>query len=153
MAFLDFEASSLSCFSYPISVGWCDFNDAQDEFLIKPAKNWTDWDNASQRIHRLSRSTLLSEGINVSDACKRLNKALRGRDVFCTSSYDIFWKERLFSSASIECEFNLTSWTNIANVNERNVSQLAEEIKKAVTHNALDDALAIRNAISKLLRE
>lgn len=48
LVFLDFEASSLSKQSYPIEVAWVFEDGRSEEYLIRPAPIWTDWDSAAE---------------------------------------------------------------------------------------------------------
>ena len=62
LVFLDFEASSLSKRSYPIEVGWV-FEDGKAEaYLIRPAPDWTDWDEEAEAIHHIAPERLWAEG-------------------------------------------------------------------------------------------
>ena len=88
---LDFEASSLSMYSFPVSVGWCDGKGESDYFLIAPQKDMTDWDYNSQALHGLSRNELTRDGISFFAAAKRLNSRLRNQRLFVTSFYDKRW--------------------------------------------------------------
>jgi hypothetical protein len=55
--FLDFEASSLSDRSYPVEVAWV-FQDGRSEsHLIRPATEWTDWDDEAEAIHGTVKPT------------------------------------------------------------------------------------------------
>ena len=75
MIIFDVEASGLSDDSYPIEVAWQDGTneDLFDSFLIKPCDSWVHWDDyAEQEIHHISRNTLHSEGISITESCIRL---------------------------------------------------------------------------------
>lgn len=58
---LDFEASSLSDTSYPISAGLLLKSEAY-YWVIKPEPDWIDWNLQSQAIHGLTRSFIEAEG-------------------------------------------------------------------------------------------
>jgi DNA polymerase III epsilon subunit-like protein len=60
--FLDFEASSLSFGSYPIEVGLVATDGREYQALIRPQPDWTDWSPGSEKIHGISRATLMAEG-------------------------------------------------------------------------------------------
>jgi hypothetical protein len=62
LVFLDFEASSLSKQSYPIEVAWVFEDGESEEYLIRLAPLWTDWDPAAEAIHHIRRATLLADG-------------------------------------------------------------------------------------------
>lgn len=58
LVFLDFEASSLAKRSFPIEVGWVFEDGTSAEHLIRPAPDWTDWDDKAAAIHGISRDDL-----------------------------------------------------------------------------------------------
>ncbi len=100
--FLDFEASSLGEDSYPIEVGWI-FEDGRSEsHLIKPAEDWTDWDEEAQSIHGIVRETLLNDGEPHDRVAHRLIEALDGHQLFATApSWDGKWLSVLLRSAGL----------------------------------------------------
>jgi DNA polymerase III epsilon subunit-like protein len=61
LAFLDFEASSISNKSYPIEVGWVFEDGSGEDFLIRPEQSWTDWSANAQAIHGITKMMLLHE--------------------------------------------------------------------------------------------
>ena len=100
--FLDFEASSLADRSHPIEVAWV-FQDGREEsHLIAPAPNWTDWDEAAEAIHRISRDMLAAEGEPHDHVAARMLEALDGHDLFASApSWDGKWLSALLRSAEI----------------------------------------------------
>ncbi len=100
--FLDFEASSLADRSHPIEVAWV-FEDGQGEsHLIAPAANWTDWDDAAEAIHHISRDRLAAEGEPHDRVAHRLVEVLAGHDLFASApSWDGKWLSTLLRSAGI----------------------------------------------------
>lgn len=109
--FLDFEASSLASGSYPIEVAWGSSEDSIDSHLISPAgiATWTDWSNAAQQLHGLTREQLLSEGKQPIWVARRMNEQLAGQIVYTDNpDYDGFWLEQLFKrSAGLKPSFRL----------------------------------------------
>ena len=102
LAFLDFEASSLSKDSYPIEVGWVFEDGAAETHLIRPAPDWTDWDPAAERIHGLSREILQAQGEPVEAVGLRLLDRLQGHDLFVTApSWDGKWLSVLLRAAGL----------------------------------------------------
>jgi len=94
--FLDFEASSLAKTSYPIEVGWVFENGETDAFLIRPAPDWTDWDETAEHVHGISRERLQLEGIAHQDACDRLVRSLSTHTLFASApSWDGHWLSML----------------------------------------------------------
>lgn len=100
IAFLDFEASSLSDDSYPIEVGWVFEDGKAASYLIKPAPDWTDWSTESEQIHGLSRFVLENEGIAVEAVAKEMLQSLAGHDLFASApSWDGKWLSVLLRRA------------------------------------------------------
>lgn len=100
--FIDFEASSLSGFSYPIEVAWGSSVEDIRSCLISPSQchDCIDWDDDSELLHGLSRRQLLEQGVPMDRVCDLLNDALLGRQVFSDANvYDNLWLEKLFYAA------------------------------------------------------
>ena len=74
VSFIDFEASGLSDKSYPIEVAWSIYGGPIESYLISPAgiESWTDWDPVSEKVHGISRSDLLANGLAPPLICHRL---------------------------------------------------------------------------------
>lgn len=108
---IDFEASGLGPRSYPIEVAWkCGFTGENDSFLINPESgyNWVDWDITAEEMHHLTIDELLSDGVSVRDACRRLNKRLNGKTVTSDAfDFDYFWMRRLYESAKMKPTFDM----------------------------------------------
>ena len=103
---LDFEASSLNFESYPIAAGWHGEN-GTTELLIKPAADWHDWEQASERIHGISRSQLQENGQSIETVCKKMNLAFKDKFILVDSEYDKRWNDVLFRAAGIKPTFKL----------------------------------------------
>jgi hypothetical protein len=90
--FLDFEASSLGDDSYPIEVGWV-FEDGREEsHLIRPAPDWTDWDDGAQAIHGIARTKLVAEGEPHDAVARRVLDELGPHTVYVSApSWDGKW--------------------------------------------------------------
>lgn len=100
--FLDFEASSLAKKSYPIEVAWI-FEDGRSEsHLIRPAPDWTDWDEDAARIHGLDRATLEGEGTPHEVVARRVVDQLASHDVHASApSWDGKWMSLLLRAAGL----------------------------------------------------
>jgi hypothetical protein len=102
IAFLDFEASSLSKHSYPIEVAWVLSSGEEESHLIRPDPNWADWDLKAQTIHGLSQERLQAEGLPVADVARRMMSALAGYALCATApSWDGKWLSRLLRAAGL----------------------------------------------------
>ena len=93
---LDFEASSLSDCSYPISAGL--FIKGEIKYwIIKPEPEWIDWSLSSQAIHGLKRSYIEEVGISVADLRLELEKLLIGVDTIYSDNpeWELRWLSHL----------------------------------------------------------
>ncbi|HHY50964.1 MAG TPA: transcriptional regulator [Alphaproteobacteria bacterium] len=98
--FIDFEASSLSKWSYPIEVGWIFEDGREADFLIRPAPAWTDWDASAEAIHGLSRERLEREGTPHEIVCDRLVTSLGPHTIYASSPpWDGRWLSMLLRAA------------------------------------------------------
>jgi hypothetical protein len=88
---LDFEASSLSDCSYPISAGLI-VNGQIHYWLIKPKPEWIDWSLASQAIHGMKRSYVIENGFDVQRVYEEMIRALAGFEV--VYSDNPYWESR-----------------------------------------------------------
>jgi len=102
LVFLDFEASSLGKRSYPIEVGWV-FEDGRSEaHLIHPAPAWTDWDDAAEAIHHITRAELIAEGTPHEVVAQRMIAELTGHDLLASApSWDGKWLSTLLRAAGL----------------------------------------------------
>ena len=100
IAFLDFEASSLSDKSYPVEVAWV-FQDGRTEsHLIRPAPDWIDWDEEAEAIHGLSREKLVDEGRPHDLVAARMVEALSDHELYASApSWDGKWLSALLRGA------------------------------------------------------
>lgn len=100
--FLDFEASSLAKGSYPIEVGWI-FEDGRSEgFLIRPAPEWTDWNEEAEALHGIRRATLTAEGVAHDQVARHLLDTLRDHEVYVSApSWDGMWLSVLLRAAGL----------------------------------------------------
>jgi hypothetical protein len=102
IAFLDFEASSLGKYGYPIEVAWVLGSGDEESYLIRPDSTWVDWDPEAETIHGISRDRLEAEGASVSDVAQRMISVLTGHALYATApSWDGKWLSRLLRTAGI----------------------------------------------------
>ncbi len=83
--FLDFEASSLGKTGYPIEIGWVFEDGASEAHLIKPAPQWTDWDEEAEAVHGLSRSRLEAEGTSHEVVAHRMLDQLSSHALYASA--------------------------------------------------------------------
>ena len=100
LAFIDFEASSLNKDSYPVEVAWVFEDGRSEEFLLRPAPGWVEWDASAEAMHGLSREMLQQQGVPHGAVCDRLVLALRHAQIYATSpSWDGHWLSMLLRAA------------------------------------------------------
>jgi hypothetical protein len=102
LAFLDFEASSLSKQSFPIEVAWV-FEDGRSEsHLIRPAPTWNDWDPKAEAIHHIDLEQLRRDGTDHADVARRMVAQLDGHDLVASApSWDGKWLSTLLRAAGL----------------------------------------------------
>ncbi len=107
---IDIEASGFGRNSYPIEVGYVLPDGRAFCMLIRPLDSWTHWDANAERLHGISRETLLAYGIPVSLVARRLNADLAGQTVYCDGwAHDYSWMSLLFDAADTAARFRLES--------------------------------------------
>jgi hypothetical protein len=102
LVFLDFEASSLAKKSVPIEVAWVFEDGTSESHLIRPAPDWTDWDEEAEAIHGIPRATLLADGVPHDVVARRMVDVLSGHDLFASApSWDGKWLSALLRAAGL----------------------------------------------------
>lgn len=105
---IDFEASGFGQGSYPIEVGfsgrhgegWCS--------LIRPEREWQQWDMEAARQHGIAREILIERGNTAQHVAEQLNHFLSGRTVYSDGwGQDYVCMVRLFDAAGIAPKFKL----------------------------------------------
>jgi hypothetical protein len=74
--FIDVEASSLSMSSHPIEIAWVWETGQGEGYLIRPEPDWTDWSQASETVHGISRAELERDGSAATLVARRLRQVL-----------------------------------------------------------------------------
>ena len=154
---LDIEASGFGNESYPIEVGVVLNTGQKYCALIKPADNWTYWDQKAEQVHGLSLDDLRTYGKSIHTVASELNKFLESKTVYSDGwVVDKPWLFRLFYQAGLEPSFLLSSleyilkepqmaiWTE---TNRQVIAELA-----LTRHRASTDALIIQETYIRTLR-
>ena len=111
---IDIEASGFGEGSYPIEVGFVLPDGAAHCFLVLPYTEWTQWDEAAERLHGLKRETVIRFGMDGGYVARQLNKHLQGQTVYTdTWESDHAWLALLFERAGIEPQFTAESLAGI----------------------------------------
>lgn len=109
--FLDYEASSLLPGSYPIEAGYSRLDLPEPiSFLIRPHESWRNcvWDPTSEAVHGIPPILLEAEGLDVTEACRRLTSATAGRLVLSDyPSAEELWSARLYDAVGQDVPFKV----------------------------------------------
>jgi len=150
LAFIDMEASGLNAKSWPVEAGWAFADGSPQSVLIQPVEMWPEdaWDDEAEALHGLSREQLHREGAPVAEACKVINSALDGCEVYSDApDWDAFWLYRLFGAAKMKPLFSLRSFADLVrpliNGCENELFRRANEIAPRM-HRAAADALHLQ---------
>ncbi len=151
MICIDLEASGLARESYPIEIAWkCTETGENDCFLINPdtVPEWHYWDEFAEELHGIEPELLQQEGISADQACLRLNRALKGREVISDAfEYDGFWLRRLFEAGDMQPSFHLVGLDAVLSAEERIQYQFIAR-SQFRRHRALQDVEDLISAIA-----
>ncbi|GAA0687292.1 hypothetical protein GCM10009104_11700 [Marinobacterium maritimum] len=151
MICIDLEASGLAHESYPIEIAWkCTDTGDSDSFLINPdsVPEWQYWDEFAEELHGIEPELLQQEGISADQACLRLNRALKGREVISDAfEYDGFWLRRLFEACGMQPSFHLVGLEAVLSAEERIQYQFIAR-SQFRRHRALQDVEDLISAIT-----
>lgn len=107
-AILDIEASGFGSASYPIEIGFVLPDGSSYCSLILPAADWSHWDHSAEKVHQVSRETLLRHGKAALEVARQLNDRLHGQTLYCDAWYhDFIWLSRLYDEAGSSPAFRL----------------------------------------------
>lgn len=105
---IDIEASGFGAHSYPIEIGVVRGDGVRYCALIKPAKDWSHWDDSAEALHGIKRSTLFSLGKQACTVCDELNDFLRDEEVYSDAwVHDERWLLALFHSCNKHPKFSM----------------------------------------------
>jgi hypothetical protein len=152
---IDIEASGFGRRSYPIEVGYVLPNGRAECMLVRPAADWTHWDESAERIHGIARDTLAAHGRAPLDVAARLNRDLAGLTVYCDGwAHDYTWLAALFEQAGLQPAFKLESVGAL--LDEQQLARLDRARHDAVSemglvrHRASNDARALQQALVRI---
>jgi hypothetical protein len=152
---LDIEASGFGRDSYPIEVGYVLPDGGSYCSLIRPAPGWAHWDATAERVHRISRDTLLQHGRSVANVAARLNAELQGQTVYCDGwAHDYTWLGALFEAAALAPAFRLENLRALLTDREASMwgvlkQQVATEMRLQ-RHRASADAKVLQQTLMRL---
>jgi hypothetical protein len=152
---LDIEASGFGRSSYPIEVGYVLPDGRAACMLVRPAAEWTHWDDTAEQVHGITRTVLASHGRTPLDVARALNRDLAGLTVYCDGwAHDYTWLGALFEEAGLSPAFKLESVGAL--LDESHLAQLDDARRQAVAemgltrHRASNDARALQRALGRV---
>lgn len=152
---IDIEASGFGRNSYPIEVGYVLPDGRACCMLIKPAGDWTHWDEAAAQVHGISRATLMAHGKTPVEVARTLNADLAGLVAYCDGwAHDYAWLAALYEEAGTSPSFKLESVNRL--LGDTQLSALDEARQGALQelglnrHRASNDARALQLALSRV---
>jgi DNA polymerase III epsilon subunit-like protein len=152
---IDIEASGFGARSYPIEVGFVRADGRAFCTLVRPQPHWTHWDAAAQKVHGISRETLLRHGRAVAEVVQRLDDDLAGLTVYCDGwAHDFPWLAALYEEVNRSPGFRLQSVNMLLDDTLREkLPQARREALAALglsRHRASSDARALQWALQRL---
>lgn len=148
---LHFESSSLSEYSYPVSVGLC-YEGQSHYWAIQPRAHWLDWDTETQNLHGFTRRALMEKGLPVCVVCEEMRAVLGAHEIAIysdTPKWDNIWLSKLGLNNPIE-HINLLVPRKLRRTFYRNFLDIHERF--GLTHyHAQHDALALAMTLTLLL--
>jgi hypothetical protein len=116
---LDFEASGIARFCYPIEVAVADVETGETkEWLIAPTPTWLEkgvWQTAAQDIHGLTLSEIIANGRSAQEVAAELTAAVQGATVLSDSPpFDTKWLRDLYAEVGTEPPFVLLDFNQFA---------------------------------------
>ncbi len=105
---LDIEASGFGRDSYPIEIGYVLPDGSGYCTLVRPEAGWTHWDPEAQRLHGITRDTVVLHGRPALDIARHLNQALHGQTIYTDGwANDYSWIGALFDAADLSPSFHI----------------------------------------------
>lgn len=154
-AIMDIQASGFGHESYPVEVGFV-LPDGQSYCtLIRPAADWTHWDPAAEKLHRIPLATVIRHGRDVVEVASQLNERLAGQTIYSDSwAHDCVWLNVLFEAAGRTPEFKLDDLRALLTDQE---AAFWAVVKKQITtemrlprHRASSDAKILQRTLMRL---
>ena len=152
---IDIEASGFGRNSFPIEIGYVLPDGRAACMLVRPAADWTHWDDGAERVHGITRAVLAAHGRAPREVAAALNRDLAGRTVYCDGwAHDYAWLAGLFEQAGLSPAFKLESVSAL--LDEAGLAQLDEARRAAAAelglqrHRASNDARALQRALGRV---
>ena len=155
---LDIEASGFGRDSYPIEIGYVLPDGGDYCTLVRPEAAWTHWDPDAQRLHGITRDTVLLHGRPALEIARHLNQALRGRTVYTDGwANDYSWISALFDAAGLSPSFHIQNLRALLSDSDsarwhQTKDQVARELNLR-RHRASSDARLLQMTLRQLRRD
>ncbi len=155
---LDMEASGFGRHSYPIEVGFVLPDGATFCTLIRPEPEWTHWDPAAERLHRIPRDLAVQKGRPAAEVARLLNQRLYGQTVYSDGwANDYSWMGALFEVADLSPGFKLESLRSLLREAEaedwHGMKQRVSQELGAQRHRASADARLLQLTVQRLVEQ
>ena len=152
---IDIEASGFGRNSYPIEIGFVLPDGRTRCMLVRPAEDWTHWDDGAALMHGITRATLAAHGKTPREVAQVLNHDLAGLTAYCDGwAHDYSWLAALYEEAGMSPTFRLESVNCL--LGDTQLSQLDEQRRGALAemgltrHRASNDAKALQMALNRV---
>lgn len=153
LCFCDFEASSLSPESYPISFGWHS-QSLKGEFYILPQDDWVDWNSKSEKLHGISRDWLAEHGSPARLVAQKLNSSLSGRVLVSDCArFDKMWLKKLYNAVGLQPSFKLIDVEELSHLTESDLVRILRYVSKRSVHGAYSDAFLLYTSVYTVTKE
>jgi hypothetical protein len=151
---IDVEASGFGPASYPIEIGVAMEPGKRYSTLIKPAYDWTHWNQDAEKTHGIPRSILERHGRPVKEVAEKLNDLLENRFVYSDGwVVDQPWITRLFAAARLPQLFTVSALETILSETQMNIwHEVKDEFVQKNNlhrHRASVDAMIIQETYFK----
>lgn len=156
--FIDVEASGLGIGSYPIEVGVALASGNKNCTLVYPPHHWDHWDGEAERLHGITRETLLVNGRSVLKVALLLNEWLRNQTVYSDAwGNDSCWLARLFAEAGVTQRFRIDSVASLLSPDQLDQwhtvkAQVINELD-IQRHRASNDAWILQRTVERLYEQ
>ena len=152
---IDVEASGFGPASYPIEIGLVLPDGSSYCSLLRPEPDWTHWDASAEKVHGLTRETLLKHGRPAQEVARELNERLHGQTIFCDAWYhDFNWLGRLYGAVEMHQAFRLEDIRTVLNEAEANVWHATKlgviEDLQLTRHRASNDARVLQATLLRV---
>lgn len=146
---IDIEASGFADMAYPIEIGVALNSGKTYCSLVQPRPDWTYWDEAAEKVHRVPRDILELYGKPIEQITDELNELLRGQVAYSDGwEVDHPWLMQLFNAAGQWPEFRFSTLEFILSEDQMQVwHQVKDQIlaeKEKQRHRASFDAQIIQ---------